>query len=105
MIEEVRLQWIDAEDCKPPECVSVLLYVEMYNKNYIDKGYSYYWDYRLLSGFYSDDIDENPSFYVDTIDGYEKIEESQFMKVRKWTLLPKPPKHKKRIKVVDDLHL
>lgn len=98
MIEEVKiLTW--RGDCYPPEDLSVLLYIEIHRQDPTDENLTYYLDYRLVSGFYSSNVEEEPGYFLDTLAGYEKIIETQYMKVRKWTLLPKPPKHNKRWKL------
>lgn len=98
MIELVKLlTW--RGDCTPPDSLSVLLYIEIYRPCHDDKSKAYYWDYRLMSGFYSCEIEEEEGYFLDTLRGYERFIETPYMKIRKWTLLPKPPKHKKQVKV------
>lgn len=84
-------QWISADITKPPESLTVLLYIVTFHKDGKN-----IWDDNICVGFYGNKDYDNTGFYLEKMNNdltleYEFLEENNQIKVIAWTLLPRKP--------------
>ncbi len=86
-------EWINCKIAKPPSCHQVLLYIVNFIKNPDGKISYEIFDDEICTGFYDDENDYKPAYYLDNWQLGENIiiKESEDLKVIAWTLCPRKP--------------
>lgn len=78
--------WQNAKDVTPPVSLSVLIYAVYFHGDLESM-----WNDQILIGFWSNETDDDyKGWYLDTVDGYEKFDQTNY-NIIAWTLIPEKP--------------